>query len=127
MAALLDRYLLDLDAEKLDDDWAAGLFTAGAVVEFPHARHAGLAGLAGWHRDSLAAFAATQHLGSPAVVELRGERATLRANLQSTHVKQDGTLFSTGTYVTGEARRTDAGWRLDRLAFRVLWMHGTPR
>jgi len=56
VAALLDRYLLGLDDDKLDDDWARSLFTADATVEFPMSRHSGLAGMAGWHRDALAAF-----------------------------------------------------------------------
>jgi len=133
VAALLDRYLLGLDDDKLDDDWVRSLFTADATVEFPMSRHSGLAGMAGWHRDALAAFRSTQHLGSPAVVTLAGDRATLRANLQSTHVHRPeneptcGNLFATGTFVTGEARReTGAGWRLSRLSFRVLWMSGSP-
>ncbi len=72
-------------------------------------RHEGLDGLAGYHRDALAAFAATQHLGSPTVVDLddAGERAVLRANLVSTHAARRGgrALFQVGTLATGEARR----------------------
>lgn len=126
--ALLDRYLLDLDDDgKLDDTWAEGLFTSDAIVEFPHARHSGIAGMADWHRGSLEVFASTQHLGSPAEAVVDGDRATLRANLQSTHVRRDGPLFRTGTFVTGQARRTAGGWRLTHLSFRMLWMEGSPR
>ncbi|SDO12606.1 nuclear transport factor 2 family protein [Actinacidiphila guanduensis] len=130
-AQLLDRYLISLDDDKLDDAWARDLFTEDAVVEFPMSRHAGRAGMADWHRESLAAFAGTQHLGSPAVVDPLGpDRVGLRANLVSTHVHHPGAarepLFATGTFVTGEARRTPAGWRLSALAFRVVWMTGSP-
>jgi hypothetical protein len=35
-------------------------------------------------------------------------------------------LFATGTFVTGEARRTPDGWRLSRLSFRLIWATGNP-
>jgi hypothetical protein len=132
ISTLLDRYLIGLDDDELDDAWARGLFTKDALVEFPMSRHEGLDGLAGYHRDALAAFAATQHLGSPAVVDLddAGERAVLRANLVSTHVHHpdaaDEPLFQVGTLATGEVRRAAEGWRLSSLTFRVLWTRGTP-
>ena len=128
---MLDRYLVNLDDDKLDDDWAAGLFTSDARVEFPMSHHKGTAGLAAYHRDALAAFERTQHLNSPAVVEYTGDdRARLRANVVSTHVHQPGDTdephFVAGTLVTGEARRTPAGWRLSALTFRVVWTTGNP-
>lgn len=136
VAALLDRYLLSLDDEELDDAWAAGLFTEDAVVAFPISRHEGIDGMAEYHRSALSAFAATQHLGSPTLVVLDGaDRATLRANLLSTHVhhahhaRPQGDLpplFATGTFVNGEARRTLHGWRLSLLSFRLLWADGSP-
>ncbi|MCG7525118.1 nuclear transport factor 2 family protein [Streptomyces sp. OfavH-34-F] len=136
VAALLDHYLLSLDDEKLDDAWAARLFTPDGVVAFPPmSRHEGAEGMAEFHHASLSAFAATQHLGSPALVVLDGDRATLRANVLCTHVhhphhaRPQGDLpplFATGTFVDGEARRTAEGWRLTRLSFRLLWADGAP-
>jgi hypothetical protein len=135
VADLLARYFVSLDDEKLDDAWAAGLFTEDAVVAFPISRHQGVRGMAAYHRAALQAFAATQHLGSAPVVRVEGERAVLRANLISTHVhharhaRPQGELeplFATGTFVDGEARRTPAGWRLSLLSFRLLWADGTP-
>ncbi|MGW1070903.1 nuclear transport factor 2 family protein [Streptomyces aureus] len=136
VAALLNRYLVSLDDEELDDVWAAELFTPDAVVAFPPmSRHEGTEGMARFHRTALSSFAATQHLGSPAVVVLDGDRAALRANLISTHVHHPrhvppqgvlAPLFTTGTFVDGEALRTPAGWRLTLLSFRLLWANGTP-
>ncbi|MFD6435297.1 nuclear transport factor 2 family protein [Streptomyces venezuelae] len=127
---LLDRYLLALDTEKLDDAWARTLFTEDAVVAFPLSRYEGRAGLAAWHRAALENFARTQHLNSPAVVEVSGDEAALRANLLSTHVHHPGgpgpELFTTGTSVSGAARRTAGGWRLTRLAFGLIWVDGVP-
>ncbi|MER6923757.1 nuclear transport factor 2 family protein, partial [Streptomyces spiralis] len=90
VAELLGRYLVTLDDEEPDEAWARSLFTEDAVVTFPMSRHQGRAGLAEWHRASLAAFAATQHLGSPAVVSIRGDRAVFRANVLTTHVHHPG-------------------------------------
>ncbi|MET9985659.1 MULTISPECIES: nuclear transport factor 2 family protein [Streptomyces] len=135
VADLLARYLISLDDEELDDAWAAALFTEDAVVAFPISRHEGRAGMAAWHAAALSAFAATQHLGSPPVVTVDGDRAVLRANLLSTHVhhahhaRPQGELpplFATGTFVDGAARRTPEGWRLTLLSFRLLWADGSP-
>ena len=129
IGALLDRYLLDLDTEKLDDEWVRGLFTPDARVEFPMSWHEGLDGLAAYHTNALAMFARTQHINSRAVVHVDcDDHAVLRANLVSTHVHRDEgePLFATGTLVTGEARRTPDGWRLARLSFRLVWLTGAP-
>lgn len=128
VGALLDRYLISLDdGTELDDAWAGELFTEPARVEFPMSEHEGLGGVAEYHRLALGAFERTQHLGSPALVEVDGDRAMLTSNLMSTHVKPaDQGLFTAGTLVTGEARRTAAGWRLCRLSFRLLWTSGSP-
>jgi hypothetical protein len=131
-ATLLDRYLISLDDEKLDGAWASRLFTEDAVVEFPMSRHTGIEGLAEYHRDSLAAFSATQHLAGPTVVDrLADDRVRLRANLVSTHVHLGATpdteLFVAGTFATGEARRDPGGtWRLSSLSLRVVWRTGSP-
>jgi SnoaL-like protein len=133
VAALLDRYFVSLDDEDLDDVWARGLFTPDAVVAFPMSRHEGITGMAAYHSTALSVFAATQHLGSRAVVEVTGDSAVLRANLISTHVHhvpaKGGTpqLFATGTFVDGRARRTPLGWRLSELTFRLVWANGSPR
>lgn len=131
--ALLDRYLISLDDDELDDAWASGLFTEDAWVAFPMSRHDGLPGLADYHRRSLAAFARTQHLGSRPVAEpVDADTVRLRASVVSTHVYEDAgapgaaPLFVAGTLVHGRARRTGDGWRLAALDFRVLWTTGTP-
>ncbi|MFF8379988.1 nuclear transport factor 2 family protein [Streptomyces sp. NPDC015661] len=136
IGGLLDRYLISLDHDKLDEEWARSLFTRDSCVEFPISRHEGIDGLAAYHRAALAAFERTQHLNSPAVVVLHGaDRASLRANLISTHVHLPAAdpsdeaarvPFATGTSVDGEVRRTPDGWRLTRLSFRLIWATGRP-
>lgn len=132
VGALLDRYLIGLDGGDYDADWFRSLFTADVTVEFPHASHEGLDGLVEFHRRSLSAYAVTQHLGSPAVVEIDGGKATLKANAIATHVHRPenvaavGPIFASGSAVRGEAELTGAGWRLRRLSFQKLWMTGQP-
>jgi hypothetical protein len=135
IGTLLDRYLLSLDENRFDDAWSRSIFTADARVEFPISHHEGVNGLATYHREALAKFDRTQHLNSGAVIDLDGDRATVRANLISTHVHRSVPSppgaervphFITGTYVDGEARRTALGWRLRRLSFRLAWATGSP-
>lgn len=128
---LLDRYLIGLDDEMIDDSWARLLFTDDVRVEFPMSTHEGLEGAADYHRRSLAAFQSTQHLNSPAVVDFTDEStAVFRANLVSTHVHLPGRskepLFTAGTLVNGSARLTPDGWRIAALALRVVWTDGQP-
>lgn len=126
VGALLDRYLVGLDERRIDDGWAASLFTADARVEFPMARHEGIEGLAEFHRTAMAKFARTQHLNSGAVVDLGDGRATVRANLISTQVLPSEALFTTGTFAHGEARLDADGWRFSHLSFRLVWSTGQP-
>ncbi|HEV2780628.1 MAG TPA: nuclear transport factor 2 family protein [Actinophytocola sp.] len=135
VSALLDRYLVSLDYDKLDDEWARGLFTEDARVVFPMSEHAGIDGLAEYHRNALAAWKRTHSLGSTAVVEIDGDLATLRANLTTTHVHlaenappggERDPLFVAGTAVSGQARRTPDGWRLSLLSVELVWATGSP-
>lgn len=126
VTALLDRYLLDLDTAELDDAWAGSLFTDDAQVRFPVGAHDGVAGMAEFHRTAMAKFTGTQHLGSHAVVDVDGDEAALRANLVSTQVLPDRSLFTTGTRAEGRAVRSGAGWRLRTLSFHLVWSTGSP-
>ncbi|MEV8536608.1 nuclear transport factor 2 family protein [Streptomyces sp. NPDC051211] len=135
VAALLNAYLIGLDDDFIDAGWAKGLFTDDVVIAFPpNARQEGIDGVPEFHRTSLKKFARHQHMGSPAVVEVDGDRAALRANVIATHVlhrpadaPQDAAapVFQAGTFVKGEARRTPQGWRLSALSFEVVWTNGT--
>lgn len=139
IGALLDRYLIGLDEKEIDDTWATSLFTADACVEFPVGKHEGIDGLVAFHRTAMEKFVRTQHLNSGAVVDIEGGHATVRANLISTqvsHTRPDtavtgpvsppGSLFTTGTYVRGEARHAAHGWRFQRLSFQLVWATGEP-
>ncbi|WP_369364413.1 nuclear transport factor 2 family protein [Streptomyces sp. CG4] len=128
---LLDRYVLGLDYDKLDNEWANGLFTADVVIEFPVSRHTGIDGLVEYHQRALAMWARTHHVNTPSIVSVTGDRATLRANMTSVHVhhEREGEMrphYVSGTCVTGDAVRAERGWRLSRLSFDLIWRTGNP-
>lgn len=133
VADLFGRYLMTLDAGKPDSEWASSLFTPDVLIEFPMSRHEGIEGVAEFHAQAMARFAATQHLSSSPVVHPAGETvAGFAANVVAYHVHRTPSAalpparFSAGTVATGEARLTPAGWRLRRLSFRLVWAEGPP-
>ncbi|WP_329378937.1 Gfo/Idh/MocA family protein [Streptomyces sp. NBC_01716] len=67
-----------------------------------------------------------QVAGSNSTIHFEGDRAEVRAHLVATHVHHDdeGPHFTVGTYFDITAVRTPAGWRMARLACRVVWTAG---
>ncbi|MFG2488764.1 nuclear transport factor 2 family protein [Streptomyces virginiae] len=131
ISSLFDRYVLGLDYDKLDGEWASSLFSEDVLIEFPVSRHVGIDGLVEYHQKALAMWARTHHVNTPSIVSIAADRATLRANMTSVHVhhQRDGeTLphYVSGTYVTGDAVHTEQGWRLSRLSFELIWKTGNP-
>lgn len=155
VAELLDRFILALDDHELDDAWLRSVVTDDVSFEFPLGRHDGVEGLAAFLERPMAVFERTHHLCSHAVVDLAGDRATLKANMVAAHVHAPGhgtgegegdgaagpgplVMFGThldgvarevvviGTHMDGEARRSGDGWRLRRLTFRLSWILGDP-
>ncbi|MEU2562872.1 nuclear transport factor 2 family protein [Streptomyces longispororuber] len=131
ISSLFDRYVLGLDYDELDDEWARGLFTDDVLIEFPISRHAGIEGLVDYHQKALSMWAATHHVNTPAIVSADADRATLRANMMAVRVHHERAgatreHYSSGTCVTGDAVRTERGWRLSRLSFQLIWKTGTP-
>ncbi|MER5885484.1 nuclear transport factor 2 family protein [Streptomyces sp. NPDC001941] len=124
---LFDGYLRSLDDREFDEAWAARHFTPDARTRTPagdvHGRDAVLANV----RTALALFDRTVHFGSNYVIDIDGDRATLRGNQLSTHVLAGGGgLFLSGGRTENELVRTDAGWRLVRADLHVSWTQGEP-
>lgn len=125
---LLDRYLRSLDDGALDEEWARAFHTEDVTARMPigtvHGRDALLAHV----RRGMALFDRTVHLGTNAVVEVDGDRATARGAQLSTHVLADGSdgVFVSAGHVDTELVRTAEGWRISSTALRVVWTQGTP-
>ncbi|WP_053700558.1 nuclear transport factor 2 family protein [Streptomyces sp. NRRL F-5755] len=131
IAELFDRYVLALDYDELDEEWARGIFSDDVLIEFPVSQHDGINGLVEYHQKALSMWARTHHVNTQSIVSIEGDRATIRANMTSVHVHHERAgeareHYVSGTYVTGDAVRTDRGWRLSRLSFDLIWKTGNP-
>lgn len=125
---LSDRYLRSLDEGVFDEEWARAFHTEDVTAEMPigtvHGRDALLARI----RQGMALFDRTVHLGTNAVIEIDGERATTRGTQLSTHVLADGTgsVFISAGHADAELVRTAEGWRISASTLRVVWTQGPP-
>ncbi|MFJ2585818.1 nuclear transport factor 2 family protein [Streptomyces sp. NPDC087538] len=128
IADLMDRYLRSLDEGVFDEEWARAFHTEDVTAEMPigtvHGRDALLAHI----RRGMALFDRTVHLGTNAVIEVDGDRATARGAQLSTHVLADGSggLFISAGHADTELVRTADGWRISASALRVVWTQGSP-
>ncbi|MCD9874911.1 nuclear transport factor 2 family protein [Streptomyces guryensis] len=125
---LLDRYLRSLDNGVFDEEWARAFHTEDVTAEMPigtvHGRDALLARV----RQAMARFDRTVHLGTNAIIEIDGARATTRGAQLSTHVLADGTgsVFISAGHADAELVRTADGWRISASSLRVVWTQGPP-
>ncbi|MGW2105421.1 nuclear transport factor 2 family protein [Streptomyces sp. NPDC001948] len=125
---LMDRYLRSLDEGVFDEEWARAFHTEDVTAEMPigtvHGREALLAHI----RRGMALFDRTVHLGTNAVIEVDGDRATARGAQLSTHVLADGSggLFVSAGHADSELVRTADGWRISASVLRVVWTQGNP-
>ncbi|KOG85846.1 hypothetical protein ADK38_34415 [Streptomyces varsoviensis] len=139
VSALITRYFADIDERRFTDAWVRSIFTDDVRLEFPIGSHTGAAGLAEASAEGVAPFVRTLHRTSDHVVEViepGGDRAAFRANLVADHIHLPEVLaargpdanprFTIGTYVEGEAVRTDQGWRIGRLEMVLVWTEGRP-
>ncbi|MEV7525565.1 nuclear transport factor 2 family protein [Streptomyces sp. NPDC091371] len=130
ISALIDRYVVLLDTQDendLDESWPLTVFTRDVRLRFPIGDHEGVAGVAKFHYEAKQKFARTLHHSSNHVIHLDGDRAAVRFHLTATHVHHNGDsgpLFDIGGYYTGEAVRTEQGWRLREWEFHLIWATG---
>lgn len=131
---LSDRWavqgLIDEYARSLDErDWGglAGCFTDDVVARLGMGSEPmqGRGAVVEACRTALTPFDATQHLLSPAQVELHGDTATLRCNVQATHLRQGSFLVVGGVY-RDRAIRTALGWRISEHELTAIWMRSSP-
>ncbi|MGW2179133.1 nuclear transport factor 2 family protein [Streptomyces sp. NPDC001732] len=125
---LLDRYLRSLDEGVFDEEWARAFHTENVTAEMPIGTVQGRDALLSHIRRAMALFDRTVHLGTNAVVEVDGDRATARGAQLSTHVLADGSggLFVSAGHADTELVRTADGWRISASALRVVWTQGSP-
>ncbi|MGW2636984.1 nuclear transport factor 2 family protein [Streptomyces sp. NPDC001348] len=125
---LLDRYLRSLDEGVFDEEWARAFHTEDVTAEMPVGTVRGRAALRTRVRQAMALFERTVHLGTNAVIEIDGSRATARGAQLSTHVLADGSgsVFISAGHADTALVRTADGWRIAASALRVVWTQGPP-
>ncbi|MFF4019580.1 nuclear transport factor 2 family protein [Streptomyces sp. NPDC001843] len=125
---LLDRYLRSLDDGVFDEEWARAFHTEDVTAEMPVGTVHGRDALLERVRRAMALFDRTVHLGTNAITELDGARATARGAQLNTHVLADGSggVFISAGHTDTELVRTADGWRISASALRVVWTQGAP-
>jgi 3-phenylpropionate/cinnamic acid dioxygenase small subunit len=128
IANLTSRLGLLLDEKRFDD--MLSVFTDDVIADFPHTGAGQIHGagvLADYGRKSQGVYERAHHVLTNQLVELDGDRATVRANLIATHVPradQPGSHFDVGEYYHFEMVRTPRGWRISRLSPHPVWTSG---
>lgn len=109
------RYAAGLDErdfESYRNCFSEGVELEGFARESVRGREAWLAFVA----EALAPYRATQHMLGVPKVEIEGDRAAMRTDLQASHFPDDPeakTFILWATYET-QLQRTSSGWRIRR-------------
>lgn len=130
ITSLIDHFFHALDERELDPPWGRSIFTEDAHVRFPIGEHHGRDAVVAAIAAGMSRFGPTQHSGSNYLIELDGDRATVRWNAIQTHLPPDATPetepFVSGGYYDGEVVRTGDGWRFRRQQYHLVWITGRP-
>ncbi|MCW2861824.1 MAG: hypothetical protein JWP48_3532 [Actinoallomurus sp.] len=119
---LLARQGLWLDERRFDE--TASIFTEDATVDTRGGRAEGRQALAEQAHRNHARFARTQHVTSNVLIDVAGDRATVRANLIATFVRDAAEPvpdLAIGERYHFDAVRTADGWRFSRVQVTPVW------
>ena len=112
-----------LDEKRFDE--ATEVLTDDATVKTPGGAAEGIERVIAQARRTHE-IAETQHVITNALVDLDGDRASVRANLVVTFVHgEERSLFTLGEVYRFQAVRTPAGWRLAGIEVAPVWERGT--
>jgi hypothetical protein len=121
---LLNRQGLWLDEQRFD---AASVFTNDATAQTQGGRAQGLQAITALAHRTHAPFDRTQHVTSNVLIDLDGDRATVRANLIATLVHDAAAHeppYRVGERYRFKAVRTPRGWRFSRVEATRVWSSG---
>ncbi|GLY94024.1 nuclear transport factor 2 family protein [Actinoplanes sp. NBRC 103695] len=113
LADLVARHSLWVDEGRRHE--TGRLFTDDVVVRSPRGEARGIAALNELVGRSQGTYARTLHCKSNLVIEIDGETATVRAHDIGVFVIDDTTEAIAAGFHTYGARRTEDGWRFDKL------------
>jgi hypothetical protein len=126
LAELVTRQSLWLDERRFDD--AGAIFTEDASVVTQGGRSQGLDDIARQAERVHTRFDRTQHVTSNVLIDLDGDRATVKANLIAAFVHDPAPepALMVGERYHFEAVRTPRGWRFSRVEITPLWRSDEP-
>lgn len=113
LADLVARHSLWIDENRWNE--TDRLFTDDVIVTSPRGQAHGIAELLALVRKGHDAYTRTMHNKANLVIEVDGETATVRAHDLAIFVLDDTTEAIAAAIHHYGARRTEAGWRFDRL------------
>ena len=113
LADLVARHSLWIDEGRYGE--TGRLFTEDVVVKSPRGEAHGIEALLGLVRSGHDTYARTLHNKCNLVIEVDGETATVRAHDIAVFVIDDKTEAVAAGFHRYGARRTEDGWRFDRL------------
>lgn len=122
LAGLVGRLGLWLDEKRFDD--MRSIYTEDAMADTSGGSARGLELLADQARRNHQGFERTQHAITNVLIDLDGDRATVRANLIATFVQRadaSRSRFTIGERYRFEAVRTPEGWRFSRVEVTPVW------
>jgi hypothetical protein len=126
---LLVSYFGGFDERRTDEAFLTQMFTADAHWRFPRGEATGIKEIIERRDGTLGLWKQTLHSVSSVLIQLTRDRASFTATLLAIHIHRDddpGAPLQIGGRLTGEAARSDAGWRLRRLGFDLVWSDGDP-
>ncbi|SCL35859.1 SnoaL-like domain-containing protein [Micromonospora rhizosphaerae] len=113
LADLVARHSLWIDEGRYGE--TDRLFTEDVVVKSPRGEVRGIAALIELVRSGHDTYVRTLHSKSNLIIEVDGETATVRAHDIAVFVIDDKTEALAAGFHRYGARRTEDGWRFDRL------------
>lgn len=133
VTGVVHSYFRALDEKKFDAQYFAAIFTAEANVTRPNgASLIGPKEISASHEKSFARFEGSQHLLTGHDISIRGNKATVRANLVAMHMWEGSkasannpeNFFVAGGVIHSELVQTDGQWKISQMRNDVVWRAG---
>lgn len=125
---LVTRLYVLLDEQRYDE--LDTIYSNDAVLRLPAAEIKGLEEIRAVARRRGETYARMQHISTDVLVELDGDRASVRTNHLAFHLHEvdpESARYDAGVVHRFQAARTADGWRLTRTEGDVVWTQGAVR
>jgi hypothetical protein len=122
---LMATYGFSIDAK--DYDALRECFAAEASAVYETHNLPDRAGIVAWMKGLTEPLTVTQHTFSDFIIDIDGDKAVLRANIVTQHVRfgaPGGDKYLGGGYYNVDAVKSAGKWKIARVAARRLWAEG---